>query len=138
MNGHKTNRIQVSCALIVEQGKLLACRRNAASEHALEWEFPGGKIEQGETEEACLLREIKEELAVEVCIVHPLQPVDFDYPSKKIRLIPFLCRLETGQLKAQEHDRLLWFSPDEFALLNWSAADRLLLETNLQKIIQWV
>jgi 8-oxo-dGTP diphosphatase len=138
LDGRNADRIQVCCALIIEHGKLLACRRSAVSEHALEWEFPGGKIEHGETEEACLIREIGEELAVDVSIIQKLQPVNYNYPFKNINLIPFLCRIDAGQLNPAEHDSLMWFSPDEFEAFNWSAADRFLIETNLQKIILWV
>lgn len=131
-------RLQVTCAIIIEKGKLLACRRAPGSSHALEWEFPGGKLEANETPLASVVREIKEELNVEVDVLDVLQPIDFDYTGKHIRLIPFLCSIKNGVLTAAAHDQLQWISPDEFATLHWSGADRLLFETNLKTIMQWI
>lgn len=135
---HEKQTIQVTCALIVEQGKLLACRRGATQSNALEWEFPGGKVESGETEEQSLVRELAEELSVGVHLIQKLQAVQYSYPGKKIKLIPFLCQIQSGTLDLKEHDRLMWITPSDYETLNWSAADRLLIETNMQYIMRWV
>ncbi len=66
------NRIDVTCAIIIKEGKLLACQRGPRSEHAYEWEFPGGKVEDGESPEACIVREIWEELKVDILVLKQL------------------------------------------------------------------
>jgi len=83
--------IEVCCAIIVEGDKILATRRSHGMHLAGFWEFPGGKIEPGETAEACIIREIREELNIEIKVENRLLPVEHHYPEKSIRLMPFMC-----------------------------------------------
>jgi len=84
--------IDVTCAVIRnEDDEVLIVQRGEFTDHPLKWEFPGGKINQGESEEDCILREIKEELSMEIVICGRLPDVIHDYGLKKIRLIPFIC-----------------------------------------------
>lgn len=89
----------------------------------LKWEFPGGKIEQGEDAEACLVREIREELNMEIRVVSPLQPVEHQYPKKKIRLIPFICEKMGGEISLAEHVDFRWLPVDQLGELDWAEAD---------------
>jgi 8-oxo-dGTP diphosphatase len=87
------------------------------------WEFPGGKVDPGESPEAALTRELHEELAVRVAILGPLIPVVWDYGETTIRLCPFLCRIVAGDLQALEHEQVRWVFPADFDTLKWAAAD---------------
>ena len=126
--------IDVACALIANNRKMLACQRKADSDHPLEWEFPGGKVEKGETFRECIIREIKEELAITVSVIKSLEPVVYDYGFKSIRLIPFFCVIEKGLPVAIEHKLIKWQLIDDFEKLKWSAADYQLFYLNQKEI----
>jgi len=126
--------IDVTCAILVKNGEILACQRKFNTDHPLKWELPGGKIEMGETETACIQREIVEELGVMVRVVSKLTELSYDYGFKKIRLIPFVCEIISGTLNAHEHESTKWLSLNELYEVDWAEADRLLLKTNLKKL----
>jgi 8-oxo-dGTP diphosphatase len=92
------------------------------------WEFPGGKIEEGETAEACIVREIKEGLDIVIRPIEHLIPVDHYYPEKSIRLIPFKCEIVEGEFSLAEHDKFLWVGKDDLLSLDWADADRAIIE----------
>ncbi|MBJ6723993.1 (deoxy)nucleoside triphosphate pyrophosphohydrolase [Geomesophilobacter sediminis] len=115
--------LQVSCALIERDGAVLACRRSATMKMPLKWEFPGGKIEAGESAAECLVREVLEEMAVRVSIIEPLTPVTHDYATFTVTLYPFVCSIEEGEPVLHEHAELLWLPPDELPHLDWCEAD---------------
>ncbi|HPR30721.1 MAG TPA: (deoxy)nucleoside triphosphate pyrophosphohydrolase [Prolixibacteraceae bacterium] len=129
------NRIDVTCAIIIKEGKLLACQRGPRSEHAYEWEFPGGKVEDGESPEACIVREIWEELKVDILVLKQLTPINYDYPRISIRLIPFLCRIDAGNPSPVEHHTIRWQPINRFADLLWSAADKTVFDTNKEALL---
>lgn len=115
--------IEVCCAIILHQGKVLIAQRNARTSNAGKWEFPGGKVEKGESPGQCILREIQEELSVRVQIQERLKPVEHAYPEKTIKLIPFICTLTDIDVVATEHIQIKWIEPAELSHVNWSAAD---------------
>ncbi len=116
--------IQVSCAIIVNSiGKVLVTQRSALMPLPLKWEFPGGKIEDNETAEECLIREIKEELNIEIEITGSLSPNDHQYPDKLIRLIPFICRQTGGEIVLKEHADYKWLDVKDLLDLDWAEAD---------------
>ncbi len=119
---------EVTCAVIVRDGLILATRRGKDMDHAGLWEFPGGKLHPGETYEECLIREIKEELNVTVRITGELVPSEFQYPQKRIKLIPFWAEIVEGTLYSVEHDRVEWFSPSQLMRLAWPGADMPIVE----------
>lgn len=89
----------------------------------LKWEFPGGKAEPGEDEQQAIVREIKEELQLDIEVVARLDPVEHDYPAFRIRLIPFLARVTGGTLALEEHRDARWVSADELGRYDWAPAD---------------
>jgi 8-oxo-dGTP diphosphatase len=116
--------IQVSCAIIVNSiGKVLVTQRSINMPLPLKWEFPGGKIEAGETAEECLIREIREELNIEIQITGSLPPNDHQYPDKLIRLIPFICRQKDGEIILKEHASYKWLDAKDLLDLDWAEAD---------------
>jgi 8-oxo-dGTP diphosphatase len=118
------NVIKVTCAIIVDaDGLVFAAQRSEAMSLPLKWEFPGGKIEPGETAEACLIREIKEELHVDVEIVEALPFNTHQYPNVTIQLIPFVCKITNGGVLLKEHLDFKWLSKDELLALDWAEAD---------------
>lgn len=119
----KDKPIAVSCALIIHNGKVLAAQRNKRGSNAGKWEFPGGKIEKGESAEQCLAREIEEELSITVTILKRLPPLTHRYEDKTITLYPFICRYPGNAITPNEHEALRWLSPQEDISLDWSAAD---------------
>ena len=116
--------IQVTCAIIVNSiGKVLVTQRSINMPLPLKWEFPGGKIEAGETAEECLIREIREELNIEIQITGSLPPNDHQYPDKLIRLIPFICRQKGGEIILKEHASYKWLDAKDLLDLDWAEAD---------------
>lgn len=116
--------IDVVCGVIEDaEGRFLACLRPQGKHLGGRWEFPGGKVEPGEAPAAALVRELREELSVEVEIGAALTPVIWTYDERTIRLLPFRCGIIRGDLHATEHEQLLWCSPENFHTLPWADAD---------------
>jgi 8-oxo-dGTP diphosphatase len=115
--------IKVACAIIERDGKVLAAQRGESMNMPMKWEFPGGKLEEGENPAECLVREIREELGVEVGILHALSPVVHDYNTWTIELLPFVCEITGGSIILHEHRAALWMAPTELPALDWPEAD---------------
>ncbi len=114
---------EVTAAVIWHQGKVLVTTRPPGGPYAGRWEFPGGKREEGETLEACLLREIKEELGIEIAIKRYFMRVDHTYSEFAITLHVFLCTYRTGQIKPLPGVDYRWVSLDELHTLSFLPAD---------------
>ncbi len=115
--------IQVTCAILIQEQRILAVRRSNSMSRPGKWEFPGGKMETGETAEECIVRELQEELAIRVEVIQPLTPSQFNYPDISIQLLPFLVRKLSGDIQLREHDACMWVSPSELFQLDWAEAD---------------
>lgn len=103
------NRMRVTCAVIEKTGKYLIVQRGADTSHAFKWEFPGGKVDPGETEAACMARELKEELDIEVLVGEQLLSIErVEEENLIIELIPFRCKIVGGQITLLEHLELAW------------------------------
>jgi mutator protein MutT len=122
------NLIEVSAALIFHHGKLLIAQRHAAVHLGGLWEFPGGKREPGETFEACLIREIREELGVEISVGKLFEEITHAYPGKSVRLKFFVCKLLSGEPQPLGCAALRWVDKTELADFKFPAADERLLE----------
>lgn len=115
-------RIEVVAALIRKGDKILATQRGYG-EYKDFWEFPGGKIEHGETPEVALKREIKEELATEIDVNEYVGTVDYDYPDFHITLLLYLCSMVSGNLELLEHESAKWLLASELDTVSWLPAD---------------
>ena len=116
--------IDVTCAVIRnEEGMVLSVRRGPSMDNAGKWEFPGGKTRPGEDHEECIIREIDEELGISIIIAGVLEPVEYDYGDKIIRLIPFICDTLASRPQLREHDEYRWMKPADLVRLDMTAAD---------------
>ena len=115
--------IQVTCAIIENGNHVLICQRSAKMKMPLKWEFPGGKLEPGETEQECIVREIREELLLDIRIIRPLPKVTHHYVDFSITLIPFVCHVAGGKLKLKEHKQAVWVPKEQLQEYDWAAAD---------------
>jgi 8-oxo-dGTP diphosphatase len=89
----------------------------------LKWEFPGGKIDAGESPEGCLRRELVEELGLEVLPCRRLPSHTHEYPAFSVTLYPFVCSIVAGDIVLHEHAAIAWLPPDELTTLDWAEAD---------------
>ncbi|MFO7670273.1 MAG: (deoxy)nucleoside triphosphate pyrophosphohydrolase [Bacteroidales bacterium] len=115
--------IEVTCAIIFKDRKVLATRRSSTMPHPLKWEFPGGKLKGSESPGACIKREILEELGVEINPLEVLEPVEHHYDSRSVRLIPVICTITKGFISLSEHQEYRWVGYDELDELDWLGAD---------------
>ena len=122
------NLVEVSAALIFRQGQLLITQRHAKSHLGGLWEFPGGKREPGESFEACLVREIREELGVEIAVGELFEEIAHTYPEKSVHLKFFLCTLTAGEPQPLDCAAVKWIGPAQLADHAFPAADAQLLE----------
>jgi 8-oxo-dGTP diphosphatase len=105
----KTQR--VTAAIINKDDKVLLARRAPEENHAGYWEFPGGKVEAGETAEGCLQRELHEELGIETRINSFYTESQYEYPAGKVQLLAFLVEITRGEIQLRVHDRFAWVAP---------------------------
>lgn len=124
--------IQVTCAIIIEKNRVLAAQRSEKMRLPLKWEFPGGKMYENETAEECILRELKEELSIDVKILDKLTNSVFDYGEFSINLIPFVVEHVNGNFHLVEHCNVKWFTKEELTQLDWAPADLPILNELLQ------
>ena len=117
--------IQVVAAVLFWEGKVLCVQRpvNDREYISSKWEFPGGKVEVGESREEALVREIREELSVDIEVSEFLMTVEHTYPDFHLTMHVFKCVLDQGEISLNEHVELKWLSVDELDQLDWAAAD---------------
>lgn len=127
--------IRVVAAIIIENEKVFATQRGYGS-FKDKWEFPGGKVEEGESLEDALIREIREELETEVEVGKLLENVEYDYPDFHLAMACFICTLKSGQLVLKEHEAARWLTKDTLRNLDWLPADLDLIE-KIAKYMGW-
>lgn len=114
---------KVTAGIIIDNNKILIAQRGVNEKLAGKWEFPGGKIEQGEIPEACLKREIKEELELDIEVGRFLGESIFTYPNGEIKLIAYFAALVGGNIKLSVHDKVEWITIDEVDKYDFAPAD---------------
>ena len=127
--------INVTCAIIRnEDDEVLIVQRGETTDHPFKWEFPGGKIHSGETEEECIIREVAEELSMEIAILAKMPGIEHDYGFKQIRLIPFICDTLDELPFLAEHLAYRWLRAEELPSVDFSEADIAVADRYLEKI----
>ncbi|MFM8470576.1 MAG: (deoxy)nucleoside triphosphate pyrophosphohydrolase [Limisphaerales bacterium] len=129
MKPETRNSIEVSAGLVFRAGQLLITQRPAGGHLAGLWEFPGGKREPGESFEACLRRELHEELGVDVCVHEEIERITHDYPEKSVHLRFFRCTLAdaTAEPRAIGCEAVAWVTRETLVNFEFPAADARLL-----------
>ncbi len=116
--------MKVTCAIIEHNQKVLCAQRSGSMKHPFKWEFPGGKVEENESFETCLKREIKEELGIEIETLEELPSFEHRYSETfAIELFPFRCKAFSGEIKLAEHQQIKWLFPADLHTLDWVEAD---------------
>ena len=114
--------IRVVAAVIREGRRVFATQRGYGPWKDW-WEFPGGKIEEGETPQEALIREIREELDTDIAVGEKLADVEYDYPDFHLSMACFSCRVRSGSLVLKEHESAGWLLPEELDSVRWLPAD---------------
>ena len=127
-NSGKT--VRVVATIIIHDGKVFATQRGYG-EFKDGWEFPGGKIEEGETPQEALVREIKEELDTEIEVGEYLDTVEYDYPTFHLSMDCFFCIIKSGQLVLKEHEAAKWLTKDNLDSVDWLPADKEFIKNEL-------
>lgn len=124
-----TPHLHVAIALIWRDGKVLCARRHADAEHLPDkWEFPGGKMKARETMENCALREVREEIGIEVRIVGTRRTIRHNYEVRIVTLYPFDCEIVDGEAKAIGNAEIRWIAPQELQVEDFPIANATLIE----------
>jgi 8-oxo-dGTP diphosphatase len=121
----------VACAIIERDGFVLAAQRSAIMSLPLKWEFPGGKIDTGETPQDCLQRELIEELGICINIGKQLSLTTHSYQGFTVTLYPYVCSIGSGEPVLHEHAAIKWCNPEKLTLLDWAEADGPVIEEYL-------
>ncbi len=124
----------VVCAVILHEGRIFATQRGYG-EFKDRWEFPGGKVEPGETAEQAIVREIREELETTVEPLRLLDTIDEDYPRFHLSMQCFLCRVKEGHLRLVEHEAARWLDKEHLYDVDWLPADRNLVRQQIEQLL---
>ena len=115
--------IHVAAAVIRKDGRIFVTRRGYGPWKGW-WEFPGGKIEAGETPQEALVREIREELDTGIAVEEKVTDIEYDYPEFHLSMECFFCRIVSGEPVLKEHDSARWVLPEEMSDFRWLPADK--------------
>ncbi|MBQ6314137.1 MAG: 8-oxo-dGTP diphosphatase MutT [Mogibacterium sp.] len=115
-------RIEVAAAIIIRDGRIFATQRGYGN-YRHKWEFPGGKLESGETGEQAIVREIREELEADISVGELFYTVDHDYPEFHVTMYCYLCTLKSDHLTLVEHEAAKWLGRDDIDSVDWLPSD---------------
>lgn len=122
MTSETGKTIRVSAAIICQDGRIFATQRGYG-EFKDGWEFPGGKVEPGETPPQALVREIREELDTDIEVGELFETVEYDYPNFHLTMDCFLCTVKSGGLVLKEHEAACWLTREKIGSVEWLPAD---------------
>ena len=120
--------IKVAAAIIIHDNQIFVTQRGYG-EFKDGWEFPGGKIEEGETSQEALVREIKVELDTEIEVKDFLETVEYDYPEFHLSMDCFFCTIKSGELVLKEHEAAKWLTVETLDSVDWLPADQALVQS---------
>ena len=126
-------QIEVVAAIIRKDDKIFATQRGYG-DFKDGWEFPGGKMEAGETPEDALKREIWEELETKIVVEKMLTTVDYDYPKFHLTMHCFMCSIESGQLTLKEHEAARWLQLSDIYSVDWLPADKVVVDRLIKSL----
>ncbi len=125
--------INVVAAIIVNNGKILITKRSNKMKLGGMWEFPGGKIEPDENEKQCIIREIKEELFLDISVSRHFLNSQHKYEFGNVNLSSYICKIENGNIKLTEHENYNWVSIDELINFNFVPADECIVKKLIEE-----
>ncbi len=115
-------------AAVIRDGERIFATQRGYGEYKDGWEFPGGKIEEGETPQQALKREIMEELETEITVGEMIDTIEYDYPNFHLSMDCFWCELVSGDLTLKEHEAAKWLDKDSIGSVDWLPADITLID----------
>ena len=127
--------IEVVAAVITADNRIFSTQRGYG-EYKDGWEFPGGKMEEGESPEQALIREIREELETDISVEQFIRTIEYDYPKFHLKMHCFLCSIVSGDLVLIEHEAARWLTKDTIDDVDWLPADMLILD-DIKKMMSW-
>jgi len=122
-------KVEVAAAIILRSGKIFCAKRGSKKALPFKWEFPGGKIEKGETPEQALHREIVEELGCDVRVLNKFMSVEHEYPMYTVKLHTFVCVPRECNIELREHIEARFVTQDQLLALDWAPADYPIIES---------
>jgi 8-oxo-dGTP diphosphatase len=123
-------------AAVIRKGEKILCVQRKESKYdyiSLKWEFPGGKVEEGESNEEAIVREIEEELALSITIDREFVTVDHQYPDFQLTMYSFMCQTQNDSPELREHKNFKWLNADDLNTLDWAAADVPIVERLMEQ-----
>ena len=132
-NQRKMKTINVVAAIIRDGNRVFATQRGYG-DYKDGWEFPGGKIETGETPQKALVREIKEELDTEIVVGDLLTTIEYDYPTFHLSMQCFWCQIVEGTLVLKEHEAARWLDLESIDSVDWLPADQIIIPLLKEKM----
>ena len=120
----------VSAAVVLREGRVMLCQRKPGVHNGLKWEFPGGKLEPGESPEEALARELSEELSVGVRVGHIADAVYHRYPDREVLVLFYMCEIESGEPACVDCNAVAWARIEDVTSYDFAGADRVFVERN--------
>ena len=124
----------VVAGVALREGRVMVCRRRPEVSNGGKWEFPGGKIEPGESPEAALARELKEELDIGVRVGRIADAVFCRYPGRDVLVLFYMCQITSGEPRTVDCDAIAWAAPEELGQYDFTGADREFVSRNFRQL----
>ena len=123
----------VSAAVVLKGGRVMVCQRRPEAHNGLKWEFPGGKLEAGESPEAALARELQEELSIRVQVGRIADAVYYHYPDREVLVLFYMCRIVSGAPACVDCNAVAWALPEELGRYDFAGADAAFVKRNFME-----